>query len=139
MRFDAPKAIDLSETEHQKLCVEYARKAGWGHLLIMIPNGTQLAGDAAARARYMASLKAMGLQPGASDLFLAWPAGPYHGAWFEMKRVKGKNASPEQMAFLLNVSKQGYYTDVCFGFDQWVTSVANYLAGGANPIARIKL
>jgi len=129
VRFDAPKAIDLSETAHQKLCVEYADRAGWGHLLIMIPNGMQIAGDTAARARYMASLKAMGLRPGVSDLFLAWPSGPHHGAWFEMKKIGARAPGAEQVAFLLNMHKQGYYADVCYGFDEWVHSVTRYMRG----------
>ncbi len=138
MKFEPPKITAFSESDHQKQCVAYAKRAGFGHLLICIPNGAHLAGDSAARARQMNHLKAMGLIEGASDLFLAKPVLRYHGAFFEMKKVTGRDASSEQLAFLMNMYQQGYYTDVCFGFDQWVESINNYLRGGDSPIARIR-
>jgi hypothetical protein len=123
---------DLSETEHQKLCVKYTAQLGLGPYLIAIPNGTQLAGGPQARARYMASLKAMGLKPGASDLFLAKPVASYHGAWFEMKRVKRSSTSSAQVTFLTNMHQQGYYVDVCAGFDAFRASLFCYLRGGSS-------
>lgn len=142
----APTPQQIPESDHQKQCVEYAERAGWGHLLICIPNGTWLPGDARTRAIYANHLKKMGLRPGASDLFLAkpvrrqnWPpdvgGGDYwHGAWFELKRTRGpkgggNHPTEEQIAFLLNMSKEGYYADVCYGFSEWQRSVANYFAG----------
>lgn len=145
MKIVAEMSPPRLEKDHQKLCVEYAHAQGWGHLLICIPNGTWLPGDAKTRARYSAHLKKMGLRPGASDLFLAkpvvrqdqiflpesWEPPMWHGAWFELKRA---NASPSavsaaQAQFLLDMGKQGYYADVCFGFDHWRRSVTNYLQG----------
>jgi hypothetical protein len=124
----------LSETEHQKLCVAYAERIGLGPYLLAIPNGTQLAGTPSRRARYMASLKAMGLKPGASDLFLAKPVqfAPgkwHHGAWFEMKRIKGGRTSEDQKKFLYDMADQGYYADVCNGFDAFYKSLTRYLSG----------
>jgi hypothetical protein len=129
VRLAPPKPEDISENDHQKRCVEYARKAGFGHLLIMVPNGTQLAGTPSQRARYMASLKAMGLMPGAADLFLAKPVTLHHGAWFEMKRIGARKASQGQIEFLSNMQIQGYYVDVCHGFDEWLESYNRYVAG----------
>lgn len=137
LRYTPP--AEQSETDHQKLCVEYAEQIGLGDFLISIPNGNQLPGGPETRARYMAHLKKMGLKPGASDLFLAKPVQLepdhrpqlwYHGAWFEMKRIKRSSTSSDQVAFLLNMRKEGYYVDVCKGFDAFRASLTNYLAGG---------
>lgn len=134
MKLSPPKPEDISETEHQKRCVEYARQTGFGPYLLAIPNGTQLAGSPSQRARYMASLKAMGLKPGAADLLLAKPvrrslAAWYHGAWFEMKKIGARKPPIEQREFLADMAMQGYYVDVCYGFDEWRQSLTRYLSG----------
>jgi hypothetical protein len=129
MKFEPPKINDYSESQHQKLCVEYADRHPWGPLLICIPNGAHLAGDSSARSRQMNHLKAMGLKPGTSDLFLAMPVKQYHGAWFEMKKIGARKPSPEQYEFLLRMERQGYYVDVCYGFDEWRYSAHRYFAG----------
>jgi hypothetical protein len=137
MRLAPPQPV--SENDHQKLCVEYAASIGLGPYLLAIPNGTQLPGGPKTRAKYMNHLKAMGLKPGASDLFLAKPArwadpggneGWYHGAWFEMKREKDGRVSKDQTAFLKTMLSVGYYVDVCAGFDAFRDSLHRYLRGG---------
>ncbi len=138
-----------SENDHQKLCVAYAERIGLGPYLLAIPNGTQLPGGPATRAKYMNHLKAMGLKPGASDLFLAkpvkikgtvfppeWGAPRHHGAWFEMKRVKDGRVSAEQLNFLKTMDDVGYYVDICWGFDDWRESLHAYLDGKPTPWRR---
>lgn len=148
MRLSAPKtSYQLLEKDQQKLAVEYASHHWWGKHLICIPNGTELPGTPAQRAKYARFLEAMGLKPGASDLFLALPSrlidGQYldsggshmHGAWFEMKRERGprggirNDASSEQLAFLCARHDVGYYVDLAFGFAEWKSSVHRYLKG----------
>lgn len=69
----------LSERQIQRLIIKGLRKLGirCAH----VPNGAHLAGDAQARMRQMAALRADGLLPGFPDLLL-WrplPAGPVGG------------------------------------------------------------
>jgi hypothetical protein len=144
MRLAPPQPV--SENDHQKLCVEYAVSIGLRPYLIAIPNGTQLPGGVATRAKYMNHLKAMGLKPGASDLFLAKPVQKtypkdtvphwHHGAWFEMKRVKDGRVSAAQLNFLKTMDDVGYYVDICWGFDDWRESLHAYLDGKPTPWRR---
>jgi hypothetical protein len=130
----------MLESEHQKQCIEYASYQYWGNDLICIPNGTELPGNKIQRAIYGRFLAAMGLKPGAADLFLALPSGSMHGAFFELKRAKGPKGgvrnglTQEQARFLTARFNRGYYVDVCYGFDEWRASVACYLNGaGISP------
>jgi hypothetical protein len=125
-----PKITLGVEKDAQDIFVQHVRAKGWGHLLMMIPNGTQLPGDARKRAMYMNSLKKQGLLPGAFDLFFAHAVGKYHGAFFEMKRTKGGVISPEQIVFHGNMLKQGYYADICAGEDKAIASWEEYMLGG---------
>jgi hypothetical protein len=52
------------------------------HYLIAIPNGGWRHKVTAVK------LKRQGVKAGVSDLFLAYPVAPYHGAWLELKRAK---------------------------------------------------
>lgn len=54
-----------------------------------VPNGAQLAGDSAARARQMSAMKADGLFPGWPDLTLIHPRLPVVG-FVEVKAEGGK-------------------------------------------------
>jgi len=108
----------------------------------MVPNGTQLAGTGTRRAMQMASLKAQGLRPGVSDIVMAYPAYGYHGAYFEMKRVRAAYAGPAavrsairpaQMQWLLRCSAVGYWVAVSYGAAEFMNHVGMYLRGETNP------
>lgn len=116
-----------TETEHQKRVVEYVEALGYRKYLVMIPNGTQLPGGPKTRARYMASLKKMGLRTGAYDLFLALPKNGWHGAWFEMKRDRTSPVSDEQHEFGELMHRAGYFVRVCPGFDSFREALSVYL------------
>jgi hypothetical protein len=71
--------------------------------------------------------KAMGLYPGASDLFLAYPTNKYPGYWIEMKSP-GKKPTELQYQFLDRMCKLGYKTA---WFDDWEKaklSIEEYLS-----------
>lgn len=55
-----------------------------------------------------AKLKAEGVKPGVSDIFIPIARGPFHGFFLEMKKPGGKE-SPEQIAFGAAVQDQGYF------------------------------
>lgn len=49
----------------------------------------------------------MGVKPGVSDLFLAYPRGKYAGFWLELK-APGKKPTETQRTWLIRMAKAGY-------------------------------
>ena len=68
--------------------------------------------------REAARLKAEGVRPGVSDLFLAIPAGEYHGLYIELKAPGGK-ATMLQNQFIRRARARGYRAEVCV---EWLTA-----------------
>lgn len=81
-----------------------------------VPNGVMLGGSAKSRGRYVNFLKAQGLKPGVSDVMVALPRGPYHGAFMEFKRDDGSKISDEQRKWIDRMNKVGYLADIVVGF-----------------------
>ena len=89
--------------------------------LLAIPNGG---------ARHIAvarKLKAEGVKPGASDLFLALPIphGPA-GLWIEMKAPKGI-VSTAQKDFIELMQWAGFRAIVCWSVDEAMAEIVKYL------------
>lgn len=112
-------------TEH---CEQKALFAWWRTqyrhmepLLIAIPNG------GARNIITGAMLKAEGVRAGVPDIFLAMPAGGYHGLWIELKRRAHGYATPEQKFMLGVFRKAGYDCAVCRGWDEAREKIQSYL------------
>ena len=73
-----------------------------------------------------ARLKAMGMQTGFPDLFLAVPRKGMHGLFIEMKSETGR-LEPSQREMLALLSEQGYATAVCRSLDDFQDVTDNYL------------
>lgn len=71
-------------------------------------------------------MKRMGVLKGASDLFMAWPAGGYHGLFIEVKSLVGK-PTPEQKAFIQRMVDVGYYACICYGADEVISTMKYYI------------
>jgi|SRR6478736_2942318 len=71
-------------------------------------------------------LKKMGVTAGFYDIFLAVPAGIYHGLLQEIKVVGGR-ISPEQKAFGEQKNKRGYLAVVTFGEQQSKDALMLYM------------
>ena len=113
----------MSEHQHQVAVIEwfglqYPKLNG---LLFAIPNGG-LRNKAVA-----GKLKAEGVRPGVSDLFLMVATKGMHGMWIEMKDSCGKRPSPEQIAFQKDAADQGYAAVTCYGFDMARGAIEEYL------------
>lgn len=80
------------------------------------------------KASYYAGyiMKRMGVLKGASDLFVAWPNGGYHGLFIEVKSKKGK-PTPEQLAFIERMNAVGYHACVCYGAEEIINTITWYL------------
>lgn len=81
------------------------------------------------KASYYAGyiMKRMGVLKGASDLFMAWPNGGYHGLFIEVKSKIGK-PSAEQKAFLDRMKDVGYKTKICYGAEEVISTMQDYLS-----------
>ena len=82
------------------------------------------------------NLKQQGLRPGVSDLFIYYPTNTYHGLWLEVKRNKKYSQSERgsaswiaQESFLESVRFVGYSGSVCYGWEDGVRIIEDYLAG----------
>jgi hypothetical protein len=91
-------------------------------LMFAIPNGGHRHRAVAAR------LKEEGVKAGVPDIFLPVPKGNRHGLWIELKRSNRRNhATPEQSRWLDALSAQGYAVTVCYGTDEAITAILDYL------------
>lgn len=61
-------------------------------------------------------MKAEGVKPGVSDLFLPLARQHRHGLWIEMKSDLGRT-TPDQAAWLVRMKVAGYLGHIAFGWD----------------------
>jgi len=124
----------MSEHSEQCAVIEWAR---WMQgqeprlrLLFAIPNGAKLPYNTTADGkRYSGEamwLKAEGLTPGVPDLLLPCPVNGVPGLFVEMKSPEGTlTDSQKEMIPLLR--EQGYRVEVCYGADQAIRVISEYL------------
>jgi hypothetical protein len=90
--------------------------------LYAIPNGGH-------RSRTTAiALKAEGVKPGVSDLFLPVPLHGFHGLYLEMKAHDG-HLSCDQLDFLNKATSRGYACVVCKGAAAGRAALQSYYEG----------
>jgi hypothetical protein len=118
----------MTEHQEQVALIQWFRlqHKKYAKCLFSIPNGAHLAGDARLRAIKMNNLKASGLVPGVSDLFLMIPKGGWHGLFIELK-VKGGKVSESQKEFMGLATLMGYQAVVCYGFESAKLEITKYL------------
>lgn len=124
----------LNENQEQRAVVKWVRSHP-----IIAPYLLKLNNEGKRTESQGYHLKLMGMLPGASDLFLAYPAGGRHGLWLEMKC--NKNYSPSQRqtnswkaqeAFLTRMRAVGYQGTFCYGEKDAIKVIELYLAGVVN-------
>lgn len=121
----------LKESILQTQCVAWFR---WQYpqfrkLLIAIPNGARLHGDAKQRAMQWARLEKEGAVKGAADLLFAVPSGDFAGLFIEMKTPKGRQ-SPDQKEFERDVLDSGFGYAMPRTFEQFQITIKRYLSDG---------
>lgn len=81
------------------------------------------------KASYYAGyiMKRMGVLKGASDLFMAYPSGGFHGLFIEVKSKTGK-PTVEQKDFIDRMNSVGYMARVCYGAEEVINTMKDYLA-----------
>jgi VRR-NUC domain. len=98
----------------------YAQQQPDIELLLHIPNG------GSRHPAEAANLKRQGVKAGVPDLLLPVARKGYHGLWIEMKRIGGR-ISPNQQYWLRNLGEQGYKCEVCYGYDEAVKVIKEYM------------
>jgi hypothetical protein len=102
--------------------------------LFAIPNGAHLKGPGEGK-----KLKALGMKPGVSDLFLSCPSAGRHGLYIEMKRPRETFDYPSQIKqamkekqkdFIGRMRRIGYAADFAFGWDEARCLIEDYLKHG---------
>ena len=89
-------------------------------LMYHIPNGGQRNKATAGR------LKAAGVKRGVPDICLPVPRGGYAGLYVELKAGKNR-PTPEQAYWLEALARYGYFTAVCYGFEEAVKTITKYI------------
>lgn len=89
-------------------------------LLYHIPNGGKR--DIATAKK----LKAEGVKAGVPDICLPVARGKYHGLYIELKVGKNKTTENQDM-WLEALNKNGYYTNVCYGWEEASKVITDYL------------
>lgn len=84
------------------------------------------------------NLKLMGMEPGASDLFLAYPTSRHHGLWLEVKQAR--KYTPSEMAkptwiaqekFIERMISVGFAGAFCYGWQNGKRIIESYLLATA--------
>ncbi len=115
----------LSEDQIQKQILQWARLQkhngqSLSELMHHSPNGGHRHIVTAKR------FKDMGTLAGFPDLFLFVSKGGYHGLFVELKKPKGR-VSAIQQSRLDTLNEQGYRAVVCYGFDESIKAITDYL------------
>jgi hypothetical protein len=125
-----------SERQEQRALIQwwasYCRTKGLDErLMLAIPGGTKLFGDAKQRAIQAASLKKEGARSGAPDLLLLVTTKDYYGFAIEMKRSDWTDIrnvhEKAQYDYLLLLQKQGYMGRFAHGADHAIALIKQYL------------
>lgn len=124
-----PKYESVVQAEVIKWCRAYEQVYPCLKRIYATQNENIMAyGDSKDRAKNAAIAKRRGMRNGVSDLFLPYPSGKWHGAYFELKRdSKGKLSQSEKEWFAL-VSKD-YYCVVTHGFYETIAEIEAYIKG----------
>jgi hypothetical protein len=72
------------------------------------------------------SMKKAGVRSGVPDIFIPAPNLKYSGLFIEMK-VKPNRPTPEQLAMLSELSRQNYYTVICWSAEEAIEIINKYI------------
>ncbi|MDU7338593.1 MAG: VRR-NUC domain-containing protein [Clostridium sp.] len=117
----------MTEAQHQTCVFKWAAqpsiRSKWPCLKLLhhVPNGGKRDKIEAAH------MKQQGVKPGIPDLDLPVARGKYHGLRIEMKDDTGRT-SIEQDWWLGELREQGYFCEVCHGWESAVRVLEWYLA-----------
>ena len=113
-------------TEHQEQAAFFSWLARFHpdvyEMSYHVPNGRMSAKEG---SKY----KSVGAKSGVPDVCIAFPVEPYHGLYFEFKRVSGGIISESQQRWIKNLDEMGYKAEVVYGFEDAKRKIRSYLGG----------
>ncbi len=118
----------MTEAQHQTKVIQWTQRPSIRKkfpelkLLYHIPNERKCS---VIQGR---QLKNQGVKSGVPDLHLPVARGNYHSLYIEMKSEKGRT-SDEQKWWLEELSYQGCRCEVCYGWQEAVKVLEEYLCG----------
>lgn len=118
----------MSEHDHQAAVIKWFdnQYPSDCHLLMAYPSGAIMGGK--NKWGLINKMKKEGWRKGVPDLFLAIPNDEYHGLFIEMKdNKKSCKPSAEQTKFIADLESKGYRAEVCWGSDQAIDLIKQYL------------
>jgi hypothetical protein len=130
------KAPLPTEDDEAQCLIQWAKTQRWkgkplNSLVLMIPNGAYLGGDARQRAITMARLKRQGFRNGIFDFLIPIPRATSPGLWLELKRRQLGVVSLEQSQFQMAMLDLGWATAIAKGWEEAKDAISEYLRGGA--------
>lgn len=116
----------MTEAQEQRFLFQWAGYAEQKYpelkLLHHVPNGGK------RDARVAANLKKEGVKAGVPDIVLPVPRCGYCGLYIELKVGKNKTSS-KQNEWIKALREQGYFVEVCYGWDKAREVIEKYLDG----------
>lgn len=111
---------------HRSEAIEQAVLFQWAAYIPELENMYAVPNGGSRHPAEAANLKRQGVRSGVPDICLALPKGKYHGMYIEMKVGRNKTTD-NQKNWLSRLAKAGYYTVVCYGFDEARKEILAYL------------
>lgn len=117
--------MKIPEKNIQEAVVQFVRcqRHPASELIFAIPN--QLSQKVQNRG-VLQSRAMSGVSTGVPDLMIAWPSGPWHGLFLELK-AEGGRLSVAQESWLGRLKGQGYRAEVAYGLEGALAVVREYL------------
>jgi alpha/beta superfamily hydrolase len=123
----------MTEAEHQREVVRWFRERhpGLAKCIRLSMNGISFGSLASSQkgARMISVMKSQGMVKGESDLAFLVPRGEWHGLVIEMKQPGGPKPTEDQKDYIEDSLLRGYFTKVCYGSDEAIETISNYLKG----------
>lgn len=121
----------MSEHDEQVSLFRWAEVAAARYpelaLLHAVPNAGGYTGGYRQNARRVAAMLREGVRPGVPDICLPVARKGFHGLYIELKYGKNK-ATQAQTWWLDALSRQGYYSHVCRGWEEARATIESYLS-----------
>lgn len=108
-----------TESGEQAAVIDYCAYSGID--IVHIPN------EGKRSARYGAQLKRLGLRKGFPDLFIPAARNGFHGLFLELKKDTSSRPTKDQLSWIRKLNAAGYHATVCYGADEAIQKITNYL------------
>ena len=122
----------MKELQHQINVFKWSQqpsiRSKWPELALLF----HIKNETAEGAQQVAVDRASGVKKGVPDLCLPVPRGDYYGLYIEMKTQRGKTSDAQDW-WGDKLTEQGYFWEVCHGWESAIRVLEWYLNLNAKP------